>query len=309
VLDVESRSASPRQGFRTGTAVAVAAVAVVTGLGLTLLVGRALEGPGAKATPARSPMAAPSPKGATSPVELPAKAPEIAPAAAQKTSPARAPEASPKQSDVPVSSAAVPSCKEMLGAGFVEKTDPKAALAETQIANRELVRGNTDASHASFCKAALWDGTKVERWLNLAQMFLIRRDAEKAVETVERALELDPKSARALEILGDAWARLGDLQKARRAYLDAERRAEPDEDARKWLVRRDLDEAERSAKARDFVRAERLFRRVVVFDSEHAGAALGVAACLRKLGDQRGAEAWERRAETLARARRTGSQK
>ena len=312
VLDVESAAASPRPGFRPGTAVGVAAIAVVMGLGLTLLVGRALERPGVEAKPVRpSPMAAPSPKGAArpSPVDQPAKAPEIARAAAQTKSAARASEGSPKPTDVPVSSAPAPSCKEILGAGFVERADPEAALAETQLANRELVRGNVDASHASFCKAALLDGTKIERWLNLAQMFLIRRDAEKAVETAERALELDPKNARALEILGDARARLGDLQKARRAYLDAERRAEPNEDTRKWLVRRDLDEAERSARSRDFVRAERLFRRVVVFDPEHAEAALGVAACLRKLGDQRGAEAWERRAETLARARRTGSQK
>ena len=189
----------------------------------------------------------------------------------------------------------------MLGAGFVAENDPKAALAETQLANRELVRGDAHASQAAFCRAALWDPEKIERWLNLAQIFLIRRDDKQALESVERALELDAKNARALEILGDARARLGRLDEARQAYLDAERRSEPDDDARKWLVRRDMDEAHRSMKARDFVRAERLFRRVVVFEPEHPGAALGVSVCLRKLDDGKAADAWAERAERLAR--------
>jgi len=192
----------------------------------------------------------------------------------------------------------------MLGDAFVEKADPNAALAETQVGNRELVRGKMDASQAAFCKAALWDGAKVERWLNLAQIFLIRRDGNKAVESSGHALELDPKNARALEIQGDAFARLGKLKEARMAYLAAEARPEPEEDALKWLVRRDLDEANRSLKSRDFVRAERLFRRVVVFDSQHAGAALGVATSLRRQNDQKAADEWERHAEMLVRNKR-----
>jgi hypothetical protein len=43
-------------------------------------------------------------------------------------------------------------------------------------------------------------------------------------------------------------------------------------------------------------------RRVVVFDPEHAGAALGVATCLRKQNDQEGADEWERHAEALAKS-------
>jgi tetratricopeptide (TPR) repeat protein len=190
----------------------------------------------------------------------------------------------------------------MLGNEFAEKGDPSAALAQTQIGNRELVRGNAAASQAAFCKAASWDGAKIERWLNLAQLFLVRRDARKAIESAERALALDAKNARALEITGDAWARLGQLTEARRAYLASEGRPEPDESTRQWMVRRDLDEAHRSARSRDFVRTERFFRRVVVFDPEHAGAARGVAMCLRKLDDPSGAEAWTRRAEVLERS-------
>ncbi len=195
----------------------------------------------------------------------------------------------------------MPSCKEMLGGEFAEKNDPKAALSETGLANRELVRGNAHAAQASFCKAALWDSAKIERWLNLAQIFLIRRDDKQALTAVERALELDAKNPRALEILGDAQARLGKLDEAKKAYLDSERRPEPDDAARNWLIRRDMGEAQRSLRSGDFVRAERLFRRVVVFDPEHSGAALGVSTCLRKLDAQKAADAWAHRAETLAR--------
>jgi tetratricopeptide (TPR) repeat protein len=189
----------------------------------------------------------------------------------------------------------------MLGREFVKESNPKAALAETVLANRELVRGKAHESQMAFCKAALWDSDKVERWLNLAQIFLIRRDDKQALGAAERALELDAKNARALEIVGDAQARLGNLEEARKAYLDSERRPEPGDDARRWLVRRDMDEAQRSLRSHDFVRAERLYRRVVVFDPNHPGAALGVSTCLRKQDDQKAADAWAKRAEMLAR--------
>jgi hypothetical protein len=39
-------------------------------------------------------------------------------------------------------------------------------------------------------------------------------------------------------------------------------------------------------KQRDFVRAERLFRRVMVFDSQHAAASAGLTASLAKLSDR-----------------------
>jgi hypothetical protein len=97
---------------------------------------------------------------------------------------------------------------------------------------------------------------------------------------------------------------MGKLKEARLSYLAAEARPEPEAEALKWVVRRDLDEANRSLKSREFVRAERLFRRVVVFDPGHAGAALGVATCLRKQNNQKAADEWERHAEMLVRSAR-----
>ena len=297
---------TPRRRFRAGTVAAVTAVALVSGFALTLVIGRAVGGAKAEVAAAKPRAIEPTsgPAAARPVAELPAKTAGT-PAITPREAPAgKVAELVREPAEVPVSSVTAPSCREILGDAVVAKADPAAALAETQAGNRELVRGNMDASQKAFCKATLLDDAKVERWLNVAQLFLIRRDANKAVDSAERALELDPKNARAFEILGDASARLGKLTEARRAYLAAEKRPEPDEDQKKWLVRRDWDEAQRSDKSRDFVRAERLFRRVVVFDPAHAGAALGIATCLRKQNDPKAADDWERHAETLARSAR-----
>lgn len=295
---------TPRRRFRAGTIAAVTAVALVSGFAMTLVIGRAVGGAPATVVASAKPRAIEPTSGPTAArpeAELPAKTagtPAITP---RETTAGKVAELVREPAEVPVSSVTAPSCREILGDAVVAKADPEAALAETQAGNRELVRGNMDASQKAFCKATLLDDAKVERWLNVAQLFLIRRDANKAVESAERALELDSKNARAFEILGDASARLGKLTEARQAYLAAEKRPEPDEDQKKWLVRRDWDEAQRSVKSRDFVRAERLFRRVVVFEPDHAGATRSVAACLRKLNDGAGAEAWARRADALER--------
>jgi Flp pilus assembly protein TadD len=60
--------------------------------------------------------------------------------------------------------------------------------------------------------------------------------------------------------------------------------------------------AQRVERLRDFSLAERLYRRVLLLDPEHAGAVKGVAGCLLKLGDRPAAEAWARKAKALKRA-------
>jgi tetratricopeptide (TPR) repeat protein len=205
----------------------------------------------------------------------------------------------PQQPSIPLSSVSAPSCRELLASSYVEKLDAAGAFAQTQLGKSELVRGNVAGAEQAFCNASLWDAKNVERWLNLAQLFLIRKDGAKAVECAQTALALQPDSSRALTAAGDAWAILGKLKEAREAYLSAEKRPEPDRGALQLMIRRDLEEAYRMVKARDFARAERVFRRVVVFDSENAAASAGVAQCLVKLGDKDSAEAWQRRAESL----------
>jgi tetratricopeptide (TPR) repeat protein len=200
---------------------------------------------------------------------------------------------------IPVSSSSVPSCRELLAGSFEEKLDRVGAFTQTELGKRELVRGKVEAAQRAFCQASLWDGKNVERWLNLSQIFLIRHDAAKALECAQAALALQPNGTRALNMAGDAWAMLGKVDSAREAYLAAEKTPEPDAKALKLMIQRDMEEANRTMNRRDFARAERVFRRVVVFDSQHAAASAGVANCLLKLGEMTLAEAWNRKAQTL----------
>jgi Flp pilus assembly protein TadD len=180
-------------------------------------------------------------------------------------------------------SSRAPSCQELLGSAYVEKRDPAAAFEQTQLGQRELVRGNVAGTQQAFCKAALWDETNTERWLNLGQIFLIRRDGARAADCARTALELQAHNSRALTMLGDASAMLGKTSEARQAYLTAESRSEPDPAALRLMIRRDMEEAQRMVKRRDFMRAERLFRRVLTFDAGHAEASAGLTTCLAKL--------------------------
>jgi tetratricopeptide (TPR) repeat protein len=200
------------------------------------------------------------------------------------------------EATLPSSNVASPSCRELLGAAFSEKVDAVASFDETQRGTRKLVHGDLAEAQRAYCNAAQWDARNVERWLNLAQLFLLRRDAAQATDAARMALELQPANPRALNALGDAWAMLGRADEARVAYLNAEKNAQPDAPTLKAMARRDYEEAERTASRRDFARAERMFRRVVVFDPEHQAATVGVARCLSKLGQPQLADAWVRRA-------------
>lgn len=276
-LAVLERPARPRR-FRMSRLIGIAAGAIL-GFG-----GAAYFSASGRATPTAAARPEP-PKAAAAPAPAPelgalgpatSEAPPIPAATPVSTGQAAPLAAAPQLSSAP-------SCKELLGKAHVEKRDPAAAFDQTQLGQRELVRGNVVGTQRAFCKAALWDETNAERWLNLAQIFLIRRDGSKAADCARTALELQPSSSRALTTLGDASAMLGKTADARQAYLTAENRSEPDPAALRLMIRRDMEEAQRMVKRRDFVRAERLFRRVTTFDAGHAEARAGLSTCLAKL--------------------------
>lgn len=213
---------------------------------------------------------------------------------AENSRPAMFEELGPSAALPPVSGATVPSCREMLGKRLVERHDPRAALRETRLGKRELVRGNVSEAQAAYCLAHAWDRSNIDRRVDLARLFLVRRDWEKAAEYGQSALKLDPNSRRALGIVGDAWAALHKTEEARRALLASELQTNA---SPRLIVRRDLALAKRVERLRDFTLAERLYRRVLLFDPGHTGAMKGIANCLRRIGDQRAAEAWTLRAE------------
>ena len=145
---------------------------------------------------------------------------------------------------------------------------------------------------ASCCSEILWGKVATEPPPTIRRSSAI---ASSSAATLTRH-KLRSAGRRALGALGDALVRTGNVTEARKAWLAAERMPEPSESALDRMVRRDMEQAQRALKERNFVRAERLFRRVLAFAPEQAVASGGLAACLRKLGETREAEAWELRA-------------
>jgi tetratricopeptide (TPR) repeat protein len=210
---------------------------------------------------------------------------------------------------LPISTFIAPTCRQLLGKSISERRDPKRASVQTSLANRALVLGNVKEAHAAYCLAWAWDRSNADRRLNLATLYLVRRDWAKAAELGQSALELDPENRRARSVVGDAWAALSKTDKAQAALLAAERKQEPSEREIALMVKRDLALAKSVERKRDFLLAERLYRRVLLFAPDHTVALRGVANCLLKLGDARAAAAWARQAQSLERgggAQRSG---
>lgn len=269
-LAAPERPAMPR-GFRASTLVSVA-VGAIFGLGAAAYFGSV----GTRTTLTARPAPPPQPVAPVLARQIDPPAPAAPPALPS------ADEAVPASAVAPPPGSA-PSCQELLGSAYVEKRDPAAAFDQTQLGQHELVRGNVVGAQRAFCTAALWDATNPERWLNLAQAFLIRRDGARAADCARTALELRANRNRALTLLGDASAMLGKPAEARQSYLTAENRSEPDPATLRLMIRRDMEEAQRMVRRHDFARAERLFRRVMIFDAGHAEASAGLTLCLARL--------------------------
>jgi tetratricopeptide (TPR) repeat protein len=189
----------------------------------------------------------------------------------------------------------------LLGDDVAERDAPRAAQRETRLANRALLLGNVAEAQAAYCRAFEWDRTNVDRHVNLARLFLVRRDWEKAAEYGQSALDLDPKSRPALGVVGDAWAALHRTEEARAAWLAAEKKPNASAGELRLIVRRNMALAKRVERLKDYTLGERIYRRVLLFSPEHTGAMKGIASCLRKVGDPRAAEAWASRAQVLNR--------
>jgi Flp pilus assembly protein TadD len=128
---------------------------------------------------------------------------------------------------------------------------------------------------------------------------LLRRDGTGAAEWARHAVELDPSGKRNLGLLGDALARTGELDGAKKAWLNASSVPADDEGLVKAMNSRDLTEANNAMKKRDFARAERFYRRVLAFEPDEAEANLGIAVALLRLGDAKPASQWAERATQL----------
>jgi Flp pilus assembly protein TadD len=216
-----------------------------------------------------------------------------------KAEPLEAAEPEPKPGSLPISSSLAPTCQQLLGEPPVKHQSMKAAKRETLVAQHQLLLGNVAMAQAAYCNAFALDHLNVDRHVNLARLYLVRRDWKKAAELGKSGLKLDPDNRAAMGALGDAWAALNKSDDARKMMLAAEGKPHATPAELTLMVKRNLALASRVARLNDFLLAERLYRRVLLIDPRQADAMSGVARCLLKLGDFDAAEAWARRAKHL----------
>jgi tetratricopeptide (TPR) repeat protein len=173
---------------------------------------------------------------------------------------------------------------------------PGAAYEQQVAGSKALVQGKVDDAQIAYCKAVRWDSKNPQSHIDLAQLFLIRKDGAAAAEEARNAVELDPNSGRAQSLLGDGLVRIGDHEGAKQAWLLAAG-VDPKDTAKfKALINRNLHEAEASLKKKDVARAERFFRRAIVLEPDSLEASRGLAAVLNQLGDGHAAVRWVQRA-------------
>jgi tetratricopeptide (TPR) repeat protein len=190
-----------------------------------------------------------------------------------------------------------PTCAALLDPLTLDQGNFPGAAYEQQVAgSKALVQGKIDDAQIAYCKAVRWDGKNPQAHIDLAQLFLIRKDGAAAAEEARSAIELDPNSGRAQSLLGDGLVRIGDHEGAKLAWLLAAGVDEKDAAKFKALVARNLHEAEASLKKKDVARAERFFRRAIVLEPDSLEASRGLAAVLNQLGDGHAAVRWVQRA-------------
>jgi tetratricopeptide (TPR) repeat protein/DNA-binding NarL/FixJ family response regulator len=277
-------------GINKRTAALLIGLACAQGLLLAWLLGSVSRKP--------SPTVAEPPPSAVAAKPSPPPAPEPPPAAVAPVAPVAPVEPSRKAPEGKDESGYVaPTCASLLEPLHLDEGNfPGAAYEAQKLGAKALVQGKVDDAQLAYCKAVRWDSKNPQAHIDLAQLFLIRKDGAAAAEEARAAVELNPSSTRAQSLLGDGLVRIGDHTGAKQAWLLAAGVDEQDSAKFAALLARNLREAEAALKNRDVSRAERFFRRAIVLDPNSVPASRGLAACLNQLGDGSAAVRWAQRA-------------
>jgi DNA-binding NarL/FixJ family response regulator/tetratricopeptide (TPR) repeat protein len=259
----------------------------------------------AKNTPAPAPTAAAReaarPQSAVATAPPPAPLPSSSAAAPATDSAATAAAAEPAEpTGVDESGQHAPTCEALL-TGVAPSTGqyPGAAYEQLRLARRAIVLGKADDAQRAYCTAIRWDAQNPLYYFELAQLFLIRRDGAAAAEAANRGVRLEPGSTKGQSIVGDGLARVGDFEGARRAWYAAASVNTPSPREIALLTLRASKEAEQALAARDYLRAERFYRRASVLDLRSASARRGLASTLLRLGEPNHALLWAEAAVKL----------
>jgi DNA-binding response OmpR family regulator len=265
---------------------ALGALIGLLGIALVVILATGGREDGASASAARSSDATAAPAASAKPPSVPTQAPGALDL---------------KLALPPAANPAAPSCDDLLK-GTAPVRGPSAALSYQLMlqGRRALIRGDLDAAQRAYCSSLRFDPGNAAGQVELARLLLIRRDGNAGLRQVETALELDPGSRVLKGLLGDALARLGRYEEARRAWYEEAQLTLDSEGAGRALLVSLSRAARRYRSHHAWGEVERFFRRVAVLEPGNVEAALGIAQALLSLGVPDEARAWARYAQSLS---------
>jgi CheY-like chemotaxis protein len=201
----------------------------------------------------------------------------------------------------PAGNPTAPSCEELLK-GTAPVRGPSVALSYQLMlqGRRALIRGDVNAAQRAYCSSLRFDPGNATAQVELARVLLIRRDGNAGLRQVETALELDPGSRVLKGLLGDALARLGRYEEARRAWHEEAQLTVDSEGAGRALLLSLVRAARHHRAHHAWGEVERFYRRVAVLEPGNVEAALGIAQALLSLGVTDEARAWTHYARRLS---------
>ena len=111
---------------------------------------------------------------------------------------------------------------------------------------------------------------------------------------------MDPNPQRVQEVLGDAYARVGAEEEAKRAWYAAANLDPGSAESTRLLVSREVRQADTALRRRNLIVAEKYFRRASILEPLSTSSMVGLSYVLVQLEDMAGAAFWARRAVKLA---------
>lgn len=201
----------------------------------------------------------------------------------------------------PANNPRAPSCDELLKEQAPMGGPAAAAAYEAMVRGRRaLVRGDVDEAQRAYCYSVRTDPGNATAQVELARLLLVRRDGNAGLRQVEVALALDSGSRVVKGLLGDALARLGRYDGARRAWFEEAQLTAQSERSRRALLTTLMRAARRHRGRHAWGEAERFFRRVVVLEPSNIEASLGIAQALFSFGVKDEAVAWAQYVKRLS---------
>ena len=184
------------------------------------------------------------------------------------------------------------------GSTTVAPTSTDSQLTLWRDWRRAQLEGDVDGARNLLCELLARSPSDARIHSELASLALRWGDARGAASAAEAGLELRPGDASLSQLLGDAWALLGDAERSRQLWRAPTRAGKRLEDAQ--LVDYYEGRGKAAAERDDFAKARTFYRRAVVLSHGGLPSSVGLSRSLSGLGQARAALGWARRAALAA---------